>query len=228
MPTLILTRPAGLNAKTAAKAEAAGIKTIQAPLMVIESIPHVLPQDAHEALLLTSVQAVPAAAPCVHLPVYAVGPVTAEAARKAGFKVVAEGATDGRAIVQTAFKQGVRRLLHLRGEDGAELSPPAELQITTIPVYRAVLATSLSKEAHTALSHPQNVIIALFSPRAAACFARLVDQTNLPREQISLITISENATKAAGADWKATATAAKPTTEAMLAAASQLWQEHGQ
>lgn len=231
MPTLLLTRPEGLNDKAAARAQAMGFKTIKASLMAIEPVAHQIPDGPFDALLLTSVQAMPAANAAGDnikaLPVYTVGPATARAARAAGLQVVAEGKTDGRAIVRTAHKQGVRRLLHLRGVHGAELDPPAELQITTIPVYRARLAETLPSDIRLALQQVDGLIVTLFSPRAATCFAGLVNNANAPRHRLSLVVISEAAEKAAGTGWKAIRIAAAPTTNAMLAAANQLWQEQG-
>src|SRR3546814_4893774 len=52
-----------------------------------------------------------------HLPAFAVGEATGEAAREAGFTVAAAGRSDVNALVKIVAAQGYRRIFHPCGRD---------------------------------------------------------------------------------------------------------------
>src|SRR3546814_2229550 len=74
-----------------------------------------------------------------HLPAFAVGEATGEAAREAGFTVAAAGRSDVNALVKIVAAQGSRRIFHPCGRDRRTFDP-APLAIIHRYVYEAAEA----------------------------------------------------------------------------------------
>lgn len=115
-------RPEPGNRVTAAAIEARGRRAIRLPLFETRPIAWEAPDPAgFDALILTSANAVrhagPGLAKLLALPAYAVGDVTADAARRAGFAVAAIGDSGAEALAGRAAALGVRRALHLAGRE---------------------------------------------------------------------------------------------------------------
>ncbi|MDD7971431.1 uroporphyrinogen-III synthase [Roseinatronobacter alkalisoli] len=226
--TLLLTRPEQAAQDFAQLVMAAGWRwpVVIAPLMQIS---HCAPDmDALAGagtLVFTSrhgVAAWRAAGGGCELPVWCVGPRTAQAARQAGFAQVHQ-APGGDAVSLRAALLAARPVppvLHLRGDHTAMVLA-AELVKAGIPARDAVLyrqhARALSDAARTLLSHPVPVVVPLFSPRSARLFA--AELANLPvphRAALHVIAISQacagalGATKCAGIH-----VAARPDADAM-------------
>ncbi|MFQ3595373.1 MAG: uroporphyrinogen-III synthase [Sphingomonadaceae bacterium] len=228
MSLLLVTRPQPEADRTAQQAKALGHEVVVAPLLAIEPLPCLPPSGRPDALLLTAGRAAALARAAwpglpADLPVIAVGPATAAAARAAGFARVEAGASDGSAALRLAAGLGFARLLHARGEDAAPLMLPAGLELETRILYRAVPAARLPQAACAALARGATPL--LFSARTAQVLAALLADAGLARGQIALAVLSPAVAQAAGAGWQAVAIAQKPTTEAILAAAEGLW--HG-
>lgn len=167
-----------------------------------------------------------------HLPVFAVGEATAQAARLAGFTWVRAGAgtaADLAALLEMPFacqaevsngchletsvlagtsrpnpgRDGqTARVLHLAGVDHIEI--PTRAEVTVVPVY----ATSALK-----ISSPLQADVALIhSPRAGARLAELIPV----RTAIQIVAISEAAAQASGSGWAAIHIASVPREYAML------------
>lgn len=227
---LLVTRPQPEIDRTVGAAHAAGWETIAAPLLAIEPLPWEPPETDFDALLLTSPQGArhgwPLPARLATLPVYAVGERTAEVAKAQGFRVACTGDSDGSAIVARAVDAGVRRLLQLRGEDGARLLLPPELLLEVRKVYRAVAAPTLP--AHVAAELGLGSIFAtlLFSPRSAAIFASLVERAGIDRANQRLVALSPAVAAAAGPGWKDCIVTQGPSLDAAVASAETLWQKH--
>lgn len=208
-------RPEPGNAATAAAIEAQGRRAIRLPLFRIVALPWDGPDPgAHDALMLTSANAVrhagPALARYAALPVHAVGAATAAAARAAGLQVVATGSGDGRALLDAAQAGGVRSALLLTARERAVASHPAVTAIAAVyaseaiePVDPAPLAGSI------ALVH---------SARAAARLADIVPD----RRPIAVVAISSAAAAMLGDGWRAVTVAARPDDAAVIAAAITL------
>ena len=233
-PCLLLTRPAEEAAGTAEAARLAGFDTLAAPLLEIVPIEWSVPADAApDSLLFTSARAPHLVALCRPdlrgLPAYAVGPNTAAAVSRAGFRLVSAGETDGSAIVARAAAEGVRNLLHMAGEQAARLDVPEGIRLTRVPVYAARLAADLPEAALEALRSGAVFATLLFSPRTAAHFRHLLDQHRLVAGAQRIIALSSAVAEAAGDGWQDVGVAASPTREQALAAAMALWQgeRHG-
>jgi uroporphyrinogen-III synthase len=226
--TLLVTRPLPEAETTARAARDAGFVALMAPLFHIEEQPAERLEAMPDALLLTSARSAAlarAAWPQLAetLPVVAVGPKTAAAARAAGFQTVHAGASDGSEALRLAARLGLSRLLHARGAAGAPMAVPAGVRLETRILYRAVAATRLPDPAIAALADGAAAL--LFSPRTARIFARCVEAAGLARACVGLAVLSPAVAHAAADGWRAIAVARRPTTEAILAAARTLW--HG-
>lgn len=219
-PPLLLLRPEPGASATAERAARAGWEVVKAPLFTVAACAWDAPDPSgFDALILTSANAARHAGPALaaywRLPVYAVGAATAAAACEAGFPDVRAGDKDAAALLALAAEGGARRLLHLAGRDRRAAGHPG-LLIERRIVYAANPVAKLPSSAGEAL--PRGPIALLHSPRAAACFAALVED----RRGLAVAAISPATLAAAGGGWKAAVAADAPTDDALLAAAARL------
>lgn len=180
-----------------------------------------------DAILLTSARAVrpgdPALAALLHLPVHAVGPATAEAARAAGFAAVHAQPDGGAASLLAriaALPSPPRRLLHLAGRERTSAEIPPGLEILTRETYAAELAP-LRPEAAAALAARTPPLTLLYSVRTARQFAAEVARLALPRARLPVAALSPAILAAAGPGW-AQAIAPPTTSESALFTAAGL------
>jgi len=211
---LLILRPQPGADATAERARALGLEPIVAPLFTVRALDWEAPGAGDfDAILLTSANAARLGGARLtgftHLPCYAVGEATEDAARAAGFDDVMAGPSDGAALIETMAD--VRRLLHLCGRDHAALDRPG---LSRRIVYASDPVPSLPPQADL------TALVLLHSPRAAAHFAALAG----PRAEIRLAALSEAVAQAAGAGWKSVAVAAHPRDEALLELAAKLCQ----
>ena len=219
MRRLFILRPEPGAGRTLARARSIGLEAVAMPLFAIEAIPWSAPDSAQfDGLLLSSANAVLYGGPELErlrgLPVYAVGPATAEAASKAGFEVLAEG--DNGVDPLLAGLDPDIRLLHICGE---HLRPPADARQWICPV---VAYRSASLPAPPALAELEGQVAAVHSPRAARQLRELAGETGLDIASVRLACISEAAADAAGAGWERSEWAARPSDELLLALAARL------
>jgi uroporphyrinogen-III synthase len=223
---LAVLRPEPGHAATLARAQAAGFETVSLPLFAVQALAWDVPSAAaFDALILTSANAVRFAgarlADLTALPVLAVGPHTAAAAREAGFDVMATGGGDGAEIAALAVAQGVSRALHLTGRDRTLTA--GGLIARVIPVYEsAALAIDPVRLrdliGSTALLH---------SARAARRLAELIDAAKIARARIAIAAFSPAIAAAAGSGWAGIASAATPDDGALFAAARSIADTRG-
>ena len=212
---LLVIRPEPGADATAARITAAGHHALIMPLFGVEAVSWNAPSAlVYDGLLLTSSNAVrncgAQISALAHLPVYAVGKVTAEAAQKHGLRVGKTGDAGAEALL--AGLSG-RRLLWLAGEDHTELVAPASVHVDTHIVYRSAVLPVPASFIETAM---QADYVMLHSPRAAAHFASLVSSAGLNKSAISIAALSENIALAAGSGWKMVYVAAQPNDAALL------------
>lgn len=202
-PCLVLTRPCAQAKEFAAQARAQGWtgEVLIAPLMDIRL--HALPAaalDGGATLIATSRHAVAALARGTarrDLPLWAVGPGTAQAARKAGFVCVHEAGGDARALMrdmQAAGSQGP--FLHLRGAHVAA-DIVAELralghQAQGLIVYSQD-ARPLQAQARARLQAGGSFVLSAFSPRSAALLVAELPALDPARTTLHAIAISDAA-----------------------------------
>jgi len=223
-PRLLILRPEPGGSATAARAAALGWQTVRAPLFQITPIDWSPPGPAgFDAVMMTSAHAARLAgaglAGLVHLPLYAVGLATAEAARRAGFADIRTGVRDAEALIAMAAADGIASLLHLAAREHRTTNRPG-IAVDRRIVYAADPVGRLPDAARSALAG--GAITFLHSPRAAALFASLADAADIARAEIRIAAISPAALAAAGEGWAAALAAASPDDDALLAAAARL------
>lgn len=224
MRPLIVLRPEPGASATVHAAERMGLVALAIPLFEVRPIDWEAPDAAaFDGLLLTSANAVrhagPAIARLLALPAYCVGEATAAEARDAGFAVVAVGEAGVDTLLGSLAPH--LTLLHLCGTDRREPATTTQA-LTAVPVYESVELPADGRFAAV-----EGSVAALHSPRAAATFARNVDEAGLSRSGIAVAAISAETAVAAGDGWERVETASEPTNSAILAIASRLCKNGG-
>ena len=187
---VLVTRPLEDAERTAAELKARGHEAILAPLMDIRfrSGP-LLTLDGVQAILVTSANGIRALAVRSKqrdLPIFAVGPQSAEAARNAGFADVKSANGDATALAE-AVKGWARPeagpLFHAAGAEtkgdlAARLSA-AGFQVESEVLYEAVPAETLPPDAESALAGGEAEAVLLYSPRSARIFVACLMRAGL-------------------------------------------------
>ncbi len=212
-------RPEPGNTRTAARIEALGLIAIRLPLFAIAPLTWTPPDPGdHDALLLTSANAVRQAGPglarLIALPVVAVGEETAAAARSAGLTVALVGTGDAETAVARARQAGFGRPLHLAGRDRTALLHPVD----AIAVY-ASDATEVAPADVLALA---GTVAMLHSRRAADRLAALCACDGIDRAGLRLAAISVAVADAAGDGWAEIRVARHPDDAALVEIARDL------
>ena len=212
MRRVLVLRPEPGATATVERARRLGIDAIALPLFEVEPIEWQVPDpDAFDGLLLTSANAVrhggEGLARLCGLQVYAVGDVTARAAREAGFDVASVGDGGVERLLQAIDPR--LKLLHLTGQDNVAANAPQT--ISRITVYQ-------SRELANPGEIPGGCVALVHSPRAGRRLAELVAD----RGTIAVAAISPQAADAAGSGWECVEAAETPTDDALLALAARL------
>lgn len=222
MRPVIIVRPEPGASATAARAEALGLDARTIPLFTIESVPWDIPDiAAHDALLLTSANAVrhagPGLAALAGLPCHAVGAATAAAARDAGLHIMATGTARAQPLIDAMTSAGHRAILWLTGEERSEIAS-SEARITPLVCYRAA---AIAEPVGWAKAIAGPAILLLHSARAAQRAALLAGDA---RNHLIVLAISKAVAAAAGAGWADCIAAPHPDDAEMLAMAAKLCQ----
>lgn len=194
-------RPNPGNRVAATAIEAAGRVAIRLPLFEVHPMPWICPDPAgFDALIVTSSNAIrhagPGLARLLDLPVYAVGAVTAETARRAGFAIAMSGEAGAAALLERAEACGVRRALHIAGRERS--IEPGGIVAQVVTVYASEAVPIAAQDA----ARLAGSVAMVKSARAGERFAEVVDEHGLDRARIALIAISDRAAAAAGPGWE--------------------------
>jgi uroporphyrinogen-III synthase len=194
-------RPEPGNRVTAAAIEASGRRTVRLPLFEAGPIAWEVPDPASfDALIGTSANAFrhggDGLAHLLDLPVYAVGEATAEAARRAGFRVAAVGSTGSAELIAAAGTAGVHRALHLAGRE--RTVEPGGIVAQVITVY----ATDPIEVTAAAARRLAGSVVLVQSARTGERLGEIVDAHRIDRSGIALVGISRRAADAAGSGWE--------------------------
>ena len=218
---MLITRPADLAERTAARARALGHAVVLAPVTAIRPRHGPPPELADvQAILVTSRNAVPAVAGLAPgPPVFAVGEGTAAALGDAGVAVAGTGEGDG---VSLARRLAVRldpaggALLHPTGEVWArglaDALAAAGFVYRPWVVYAAEAIAELPAPARAALAAGTVDAVTLHSPRSARLFAERLGEAGLAAatERAVALCLSANVAAAARAlEWRAVQIAAR-------------------
>ena len=187
---VLITRPKDDAADIADKLKALGHDALIAPLMEIRFRDGAaIALDGIQAILATSANGVRGIARRTtrrDVPLFAVGPQTAQEAARAGFATVKNAQGDGDALARATCLWATPdrgALLHAAGAE-APKSLAAELAKNGFHVrreilYKAVPAEHLSEDAAEALRQDRLDAVLLFSPRSARLFRERVVEEGL-------------------------------------------------
>ncbi len=227
---ILVTRAQDDARRTAAELEARGHAAILAPLLDIRF------RDGPEidlggvqAILATSANGIRALAPRTtrrDVPVFAVGPQTADAARAAGFTGVKSADGDAVALAASAISWATPQagaLYHPAGAQTkgalAERLTAAGFIVRSETLYDAVPRAQLPPEVIAALKAGEIGAVLLYSPRSARIFAEAIRAATLEAacSHLDALCISEAAAKTlAGLEFRAVRMASQPNQEALL------------
>lgn len=221
MLPVIVIRPEPGNAATVAAARELGLDAHAFPLFDMASAAWTAPDPApYRALLAGSANVFrlggEGLARLTGLPVHAVGAVTAEAARAAGFTVelVGEG---GLQPMVSALPPG--RYLRLAGEKRVPLAMPDGVEVDDIVVYAAA---GLPMPAALAELLLKPALVLLHSGEAAAHFAAESARLGVERAGVSLACLAPRIGLMAGEGWQHIEIAQTRSDQAVLALAVQM------
>lgn len=224
---LVVLRPEPGSSETVAMASKLGLAPIASPVFRIEPVAWAAPDPrAFDGLLFGSANAVrhggERLASLRDLPVYAVGPRTAEAARAAGFRIAAAGAGGLQSLFETLA--GPLRLMRLGGEEQVALTLPTGITMETHTVYRAS-PLPLSPDAAAALR--EGAVVLLHSSAAARRLAAECRRLAIDRGAIAVAALAPAVAEAAGAGWVRVEVAPAVSDLALLAMAADMCQNPG-
>ena len=237
-PRLLLTRPRQDSVALAGALKGLGVGALIEPMMSIriDSRARFDPSGV-QAVLLTSANGARALAAAAsdpatrHLPVLAVGPATACAAREAGFdaETTAEGDVDALAALATArLRPEAGRLVHVAGRvttgDLVFRLNAAGFEAVRLPLYEAIAVRTLSPSARRALETRALAGVVLFSPRSARLFAKLVHESGLESTARALTAFCLSqavAMAAATLSWQRVCVAAAPRQDSLVASVAR-------
>ncbi len=220
LPLLVLRPEPGASA-TARRAEERGLHPIRYPLFEVHATAWEAPDpEGFDAMLLTSANTLRCAGPQLdlyrHLPVFAVGEATADAAKARGFGIAAVGHSGAQAISEIIAARGHGRVFHPGGRDRREFNP-GPLSIIRCCVYESQEAGSAEG---LAAIMPEEGVALIHSPRGAVRLAKLVPMRERPR--LHLAAVSPAVLEAAGAGWASGDASPVPKDEALLVLAAAL------
>ncbi|MDG2003546.1 MAG: uroporphyrinogen-III synthase [Novosphingobium sp.] len=228
MKPIIIIRPQPGCVASVTEARAMGLDAYGFPLLEVRPLPWETPDpDAVDALLLGSANAIRhgggALASLAGKPAYAVGEKTADAARTAGFDVIATG-QGGIQELLGQIQPGHTRLLRPAGQQRVEIAAPKGITVDERTVYVSE-GLEMPDELAAMLTAP--VVVALHSGEAARHFASCCKTRGIDRSTIALAAISKRAADMAGDGWAALKEANRPDDGGLLALAKQMCEEPG-
>lgn len=212
VPLLIL-RPEADARATAARAVSLGLSPVIRSLFAVVPCAWSPPTGPFDAVMMTSAHAArlggSGLAAFRSLPLYAVGPATAEAAHAAGFDCVITGDSGVTALLARIAADGHGRVLHLAGRETTEHPDPP---------FECVERITYALDPLPAPPLPGRAVALVHSARSGRRLADLVTD----RAAIDVVAIGPRAAATVGTGWRSVATATKPDDAAMLALALPL------
>jgi uroporphyrinogen-III synthase len=190
------------------------------PLAISQPHSLTVPLPQATAIILTSPFAIPALQGS-KLPVWCVGPSTAEEAAAANLTIAHSGMADAAALARhiASLPLPPQQFLHPHGDHAGQawhsILTTAGHSMRPIMVYRTNRITSLPPELLPQLAQTTHTL--LFSPGSAKHLAKLLKQANISPTGTAVALSGEVAT-AAAAFWPRVVVAGTPTLQAMAAA----------
>ena len=218
---VVVIRPEPGNAATVAAARAQGLTALGFPLFEMAACLWDVPDPApYQALLAGSANVFRLGgvglARLTTLTVHAVGAVTAEAARGAGFAVAQTGEGGLQPLAET-LPPG--RYLRLAGEKHVPLALPEGVMVDDVVVY-AARGISMPPALVSTLASP--AVVLLHSGEAAQHFAAESARLGVRRDGLALVCLAPRIGQLAGPGWQHLELAQTRSDQAVLALARQM------
>ena len=227
---ILVTRPEDDAGATAAKLKSLGHDAIAAPLLEIRFLENAeIDLKNVQAILATSANAIRAferASPVRDIRVLAVGPQTAEAARRAGFARVENAGGDAATLAKAAARWENPQdgaLLHVQGQETrgglSERLRALGYDVRSAVLYEAAAVESLPRDAAEALQSGTLEAALFYSPRSARIFFNCVVNAGLAQTtaKLAALCISKPTAGALSPlNFRAVHVAPAPNQEAML------------
>ncbi|HSZ73389.1 MAG TPA: uroporphyrinogen-III synthase [Rhizomicrobium sp.] len=226
---VLVTRPLEDAKETARLLEAMGHEGIIAPLLEIrfhDGLPVSL--EGVQAILATSANGVRALARRTNersVPVFCVGPQTAEAAKAASFAHIKSAGGDVKALAEAISQWAspdAGALLHAAGQETegkleSDLAR-AGFSVRRETLYEAVASVQLPEAVINALGTSNLDAMFFFSPRSAKVFCQCVERAGLAAQTTSLTAccISKNTADALSLSFRKVHIALQPNQSALL------------
>ena len=213
----------GLRA-TIERGRALGLPMVAMPLSHAEPVAWSMPKGAFDGILIGSANALRHAGEALsalsHLPVYAVGEATADAARARGFAIAQVGEGRLQPLIDTLDPARPLSLLHLAGEERLPLDAPAHVGITTTTTY--TIHHRPLDEADTRKLAGGGIVL-LHSGAVARHFADECDRSGVDRSKLALAALAPRIAASVSQGWQSAKVAAIPQDEALLSLAAEMW-----
>ena len=186
MRQVILTRSPAECAQTAARLHSMGFDPLIAPLFDIKPVPHRVPEHDFKAVIATSRHALLTLEPHIRdrlrqIPLYVVGPATAETARALGFTAIRPGPGDAAGLAQIIVQEQseTEQMLFLTGEPRkpdleAALGP--RFALTLCSLYRSIPRDAFPRDVLAKITDPAPIWLH-FSQKSAERAAKLIKNT---------------------------------------------------
>lgn len=230
---ILVTRPEPDDATFKSRLEAAGHRVSLSPLIRIAATGETLPLEGVGAVAVTSRNSLRALASrpefiaVLKLPIFAVGPGTAQTARDLGFKTCFQGPGTGDQLAQMIANHREAfhgKILHLAGDrragDLAGSLEAAGIASQTVVLYRSIAANTFSPGIAEAIRSGAIDAVILMSPRTARVFSELVTKEGLVEAaaQLQVLCISKAAANClANLEMRNVSICCQPNAEEMLA-----------
>lgn len=222
---ILVTRPLADGQEIAARLAERGHQALLAPLLEPRFFDGAEPElEGVRAILATSANGVRALARRTarrDIPVFAVGPQTAEEAKNAGFTAVKSADGDAVALAEAAgrWAEPGALLLHVCGEEApgtlADTLASRGFAVRRSVLYGMAKAAALAPEVRKAIEQGSVDAVMFFSPKTAGLFVDLAQ--GLPIGRLTALCISPNTAKVlAPGLFAGIRIAEKPNQDAML------------
>ncbi len=233
MASILITRPQASSETLAAELKRHGYECVIEPLLTIIPDIALRPAGNHQAVLVTSGNALDALgksnidiSALLDLPCFCVGPRTAVKAAALGFRTTYAASGDGAVLAQLVAQKlphKNRPLLHIAGNDvDSKAYDQLRIMAFTVvawPVYAAIAAAKLTPQAIARLEEGKLDAVLVFSARTAVTLKSLLRQHGLEAccERLIAIGLSEAVTDVLKSlPWRKLIAAPVPTEDAAI------------
>jgi uroporphyrinogen-III synthase len=206
-----------------------GWRIVDSPVLAPEATAAELPDPSgYDAVIFTSQVAVDMlgdGSAWREKTAYAVGPATADAARRAGFSRTVQTGLDSKDLIDVLATADFSRAFYPSAEDvSADVSLGDPVRIRRMAVYRMTPSRALSADVLKFARDGGPVLVPLFSRRSARTVECLLGEAGISAQnsRLGAVAISADVLGADAGPWQRRGVADKPTLEAVVEKAAAM------